>query len=174
MEIRKYTVLVSKGKLEMTPESLVKHHIHQNQTSLVNFLFEHFPDFMDEISNQFVSIKEQLLEMSEEEVWEVINYFYNEVKAIYEDDYADLKLEARSIEELVEFVFDYDLQEEFGLEEESKEFYEWILVDDWLANKLEEKGESVLSLHDSKWWGRDGCGQMYELDDVIQKIAMEY
>ena len=158
----------------MTPESLVKHHILENQTSLVNFLFEHFPEFMSEISNEFVSVEEQLLAMPGEEIWEVINYFYNEVKAIDEEGYADLKLEARSIEELVEFVFDYELEEEFGLEEEPKEFYEWILVDDWLASKLQAKGESILSLHGSKWWGRSEYGQMYELDDVIQKIAKEY
>lgn len=158
----------------MTPESLVKHHILENQTSLVNFLFEHFPEFMSEISNEFVSVEEQLLAMTEEEIWEVINYFYNEMLAIDKEDYDELKLEASSIDDLVEFIFAYDLQEEFNLEEEPKEFYEWILVDDWLANKLQEKGESILSLHGSKWWGRDGYGQMYELDDVIQKIAKEY
>lgn len=156
----------------MNASDLVRRHVLQNQTSLVQFLFENLIDIHESISNATVSIAEYLADLSEKDLWETINYAYNE-EDIDEDDYIDLKSKVRSIEELAEFILDYGLHEEFYLEEEDKEFYEWILVDGWLAEMLERKGESILSLYGCKWWGRDSYGQMYENDDVIQKIAKE-
>jgi hypothetical protein len=61
--------------------------------------------------------------------------------------------------------------EEQGLEEgEFKEVFQWFLVTDWLANRLDEINEPLLRNDYGQWWGRTCCGQSIELDGTIQAI----
>ncbi len=49
---------------------------------------------------------------------------------------------------------------------------QWILVDEYVACRLSEKGEVTLNLGFSHFWGRQGTGQAYYLDNVIEEIAL--
>ena len=55
-------------------------------------------------------------------------------------------------------------------ESESQEIYEWWIVNEWLLDKLEEKGEPVLRTDYGNWWGRTTTGQAIMLDWVIAVI----
>jgi len=51
------------------------------------------------------------------------------------------------------------------------EILEWLLVSDWLARRLEERGKPVLKNEYGTWWGRQTSGQQPFLDHVIRVIA---
>lgn len=53
------------------------------------------------------------------------------------------------------------------------EIYEYWFVDDWFANKLQEKGEFVLETIWAPIWGRHTTGQAIYIDGVIQEIAKD-
>lgn len=57
---------------------------------------------------------------------------------------------------------------------EAAEIYEWWLVTDWLADKLEEAGEPVLRAANCAWWGRCVSGQSIILDGTLQNIAKQF
>ena len=54
---------------------------------------------------------------------------------------------------------------------EPAEIYEWWAVNDWLAEKLEEIGEPVLSNSYGHWWGRTCTGQALIMDGTLQRVA---
>ena len=51
-----------------------------------------------------------------------------------------------------------------------QEIFEWWLVTDWLAEKLQEHGEPILTNDYGTWWGRTCTGQAIYLDGVIESI----
>jgi hypothetical protein len=53
------------------------------------------------------------------------------------------------------------------------EVYEFWAVDEWLYDKLTEKGEITFEYLDFYIWGRQTTGQAIYLDEVIQEIANE-
>jgi len=55
-------------------------------------------------------------------------------------------------------------------EAEPQEIYEWWLVNNWLLEKLEAKGETILRSNYENWWGRGCTGQAIALDGVIEEI----
>ena len=46
--------------------------------------------------------------------------------------------------------------------DQQPEIFQWFMVSDWLASKLEEYGECVLT---GEYWGRQCCGQSITLDN---------
>lgn len=54
--------------------------------------------------------------------------------------------------------------------EDTKDIYEWWVVDGWLLDKLEAEGEPILRTDFGDWWGRTTTGQAIALDWVIEKI----
>jgi len=61
-----------------------------------------------------------------------------------------------------------------GLEPHQREAYEHWIVSDWLAGKLEAKGEMVsMDIHGLTVWGRCTSGQAILLDGVICEIFNE-
>lgn len=54
--------------------------------------------------------------------------------------------------------------------EEYQEIYEYWVVSEWLAEKLEANGEPVVKSDFGTWWGRTCTGQSIILDSVIEKI----
>ena len=54
--------------------------------------------------------------------------------------------------------------------EDAQEIFEWWVVSDWLAKKLEERGEPILEYGQTTWWGRCTTGQAILLDGVITDI----
>lgn len=101
---------------------------------------------------------------------------------MYEDickrrDAAEKELEEQEnlVEELQK-TFD-KLQEDVDIindpELEDNEIFEWWIVSDWLARKLEAKGEAILWDDRVTLWGRGCTGQAIYMDWVIQQIADE-
>lgn len=67
-----------------------------------------------------------------------------------------------------------DLCESEGIEPYMHEPMGWWIVSDWLAERLEEKGESVdRDFAGLCIWARLTCGQAIDNDEVIQQIAQE-
>lgn len=53
---------------------------------------------------------------------------------------------------------------------EYPKIYEWHLVSDWMADKLDENGECVLRTDFGTYWGRQCTGQSIALDSVMETI----
>lgn len=81
-----------------------------------------------------------------------------------------------SDDETIEDVLaDDDEAEEFcdhyNISPEYDEVFQWFIVSDWLAHKLEEKGQLVeQDIMGFTVWGRQCCGQAVYLDSVICNI----
>lgn len=99
------------------------------------------------------------------------------------EDYTYAELETYK-EQLVEAI--NDTEDEERLEELQEaletidnaefnyaEIYEYWFVSDYLAEKLEEKGEMILDEFSTKIWGRACTGQAILLDYVINEICKE-
>lgn len=56
---------------------------------------------------------------------------------------------------------------------EGKEIYEWWAVTEYLAEKLNKRGECIFDGPDCKIWGRATTGQAILLDGVIEQIVKE-
>lgn len=52
-----------------------------------------------------------------------------------------------------------------------QEIIEWWLVSDWLAEKLDEHKESIVSDGNNHYWGRKTSGQALKMDEVIHNIC---
>lgn len=55
-------------------------------------------------------------------------------------------------------------------ESEEQEVFQWYLVSDWLANKLEAIGQPILRTDSNILWGRTCYGQSLELDGTLQEV----
>jgi len=53
------------------------------------------------------------------------------------------------------------------------EVFEFWAVSEWLADKLEAKGEVIFEMLDFIVWGRQCTGQAIALDSVMQEIAKD-
>lgn len=73
--------------------------------------------------------------------------------------------------ELEEVLVLIDGLEEIGACE--KEINQWWTVSDWMADKLEEKGEVILRSDYGTWWGRLEGGQGLVLDSPIKEIMID-
>jgi len=80
----------------------------------------------------------------------------------------------KAFEENPEILFEAKNYKEDKETGEYPEIYEWWSVSDWLADKLENRGEIVFEYLDFKVWGRQTTGQAIKLDNIIQEIAEEY
>ena len=71
--------------------------------------------------------------------------------------------------------FDEQIQNEIDelndLESEPAEIYEWWIVTNWLAEKLEIQGQCILEYANMHFWGRQTTGQAILLDGVISRIC---
>lgn len=54
--------------------------------------------------------------------------------------------------------------------QEIQEIFQWFIVSNWLADKLESIGEPVLYTDNHALWGRTCYGQSIELDGTLQKV----
>lgn len=61
-----------------------------------------------------------------------------------------------------------------NVEVESYEAYEHWIISEWLAARLEEKGEIIGRVFGLTIWGRGTTGQAICMDTVIKDIANEY
>lgn len=66
---------------------------------------------------------------------------------------------------------DFNTDEE--LEQEIQEVSEYWFINDYLAKKLEGKGELIINEFQLKIWGRETTGQAILLDNVIGEIASD-
>jgi hypothetical protein len=73
--------------------------------------------------------------------------------------------------ELLFEAYNYKEDEETG---EYPEIYEFWSVDEWLYERLKERGEVVFECLDFYVWGRQATGQALYMDEVIQNLAEEY
>ena len=66
-----------------------------------------------------------------------------------------------------------DIETLENAESTMKEIYEWWIVSSFLARKLENYGESILTDGQNHYWGRCTTGQAILLDDVISRICSD-
>ena len=95
------------------------------------------------------------------------NIYYNASSLISEMCQQD-----KYMDELMEICSKPDTEED--CEDEYIEALEHWIISDWLADKLEAKGEMILKdFYGLTIWGRTCSGQAILLDGVIQEIAKE-
>jgi len=92
------------------------------------------------------------------------------------DQIAEMLKEGKNVEEVEEKrkemkKLEAQLNELESYNGEMQEIFEWWLVSDWLAEKLEEKGKPVLKNEYGTYWGRTATGQALFLDGVISQIC---
>lgn len=86
---------------------------------------------------------------------------------------SELAQDEKYIDELSPVLVSYS--EEEGYEDEPIEALEHYIVSDWLANRLEEKGEMIIKdFLGLTIWGRTTSGQSVKMDGVIEQIYSEY
>ena len=102
----------------------------------------------------------------------------DEVTNVYTDNSDEINAFEIRIEELENDGMDEDtekLQEEIEEleqeQEEAKDIYEWWLISDWIARKLEEQNECMLNTDYGTWWGRTCTGHSISMDYVIEQIV---
>jgi hypothetical protein len=133
-----------------------ENHVYVCQTTLVDDLLNKNIFSYDDIINLYDERQIEELEKAKEKLYDLLDK---------EDD--DNK--AAEIEEQIdELSLTIDT-----LRDEPQEIYEWWVVSNWLAEKLEEKGEPILKNEYGIWWGRTCTGQAIYIDDVILEIAKE-
>ncbi|UGU15436.1 hypothetical protein LS482_17350 [Sinomicrobium kalidii] len=64
-----------------------------------------------------------------------------------------------------------DIEALENAEQQIWEIYEWWMVTPWLAHKLENYGEPMLTNGQNHYWGRSTTGQGILLDSVISRIC---
>ena len=63
---------------------------------------------------------------------------------------------------------------EVDMSDFERDVYEYWLVSDWIAEKLEKKGEVIGDLYGLTIWGRCCTGQAIYLDQVWEEMALEF
>ena len=105
---------------------------------------------------------------------------YNGTYANFECGTEDEKnTEIARLEDLISEYDDTDISEQIqneidelnDLESEPAEIYEWWIVTNWLAEKLEIQGQCILEYANMHFWGRQTTGQAILLDRVISRIC---
>ncbi len=150
--------------------------------------FYRLPEFIGKHANFDGGTEEQrdaeidrLTELQDTKEAEIKSRIDSEIEAVRNDDSLDDEEKAEQIEEL-ESKFDdeveelkdeiqEDIDELVDLESEPQEVFEWWLVSDFLARKLEAKGEVIID--GESIWGRTTTGQAILLDHVISEICSD-
>lgn len=141
------------NELQSKVERIVNNEVLTCQSSLVEMLLQNDLASYDDIINMYVDNSEKIEELQ------------NKIDEIEENEELteDQENEISELEERIE-----ELAQE---EEEPQEIFEWWVVSDWLADKLEEAGEPILKSDYETWWGRTTTGQSISMDYVIQNIV---
>lgn len=136
-------------------------------TNLVDYIlqqddYQNAPFTYDDIENLYIDNSEEIKELEEEreELTEQIEEL--------EENEEQIQIINNRLEEIEEQI--EELEQE---QEEQQEVYEWWIVTDYLANKLKEHKEPILSNGWNYYWGRCTSGQAILLDNVISDICEE-
>jgi len=113
-------------------------------------------------------------------IWFIENdmSFEDTVKYLTENGHTDaefygIELRQRHVKEHAQGDWQ-DFCDDYNVEPYQVEAYEHWLVSDWLADKLEEKGEMIeKDFHNLTIWGRTTTGQSIHMDSVICNIYNE-
>ena len=148
---------------------LVQREVYYCQSMVVSEMLQN--DLIDwgDISNYY-TYRAQLStgewEGTEEEKSELIEELEQKAEELEEE-------KSELIEEIEEQItaLEDDIRELESCDWQPQEIYEWWLVSDWLANRLEEMGHPILREMGCTWWGRCCTGQAIRLDYSISKIA---
>lgn len=126
-----------------------------------NDFLENKQEEADELHEQIYDLEDELSELEERDDLDAEEMEEREGEI---QDLIDAKeLELSELQELIADVANID--------SEPSEIFEWWQVSDWLASKLEEQGECVISSFGL--WGRCTTGQAILLDGVISRICSE-
>lgn len=167
---------------------LVKNEVASNVTDLVEFVLnsEDGPFSYEDIENYYTYKTYNAEKLSESEKEERLEEWGEELETI-EDEIAQLETAIEEAEEgegtaayqtalsqLENKRDELTEQIEFleNAESEPQEIYEWWIVSEYLAEKLKEKGEPILT-DNRYYWGRTTTGQAILMDGVISEIAHE-
>ena len=165
------------GEYQRAVDGFVRQHLHVNASTLVHNLSQdpeaHGALYLDELS--LIWNKDDWLEpaldavdylhIADVEGWLKMwpdNLTDNERRILLFDRIRDGEVDAQ------------ELCDNEGIEPHTIEALEHWIVSDWLARKLEEKGEMVShDIHGLSVWGRATTGQAISIDGVICDIYDE-
>lgn len=146
-------------------------------------------DELEQIADEYGYWSDIIEECGVQSVYEVqlfedeVMYSFNGAKQLYDDEdeakEAALEAKGRALRYAVDKLVDEDSEaprwvcDKFYLDPYTNEVYEHWIVSNWLADKLEERGQITGDLLGLTIWGRCATGQSIALDHVIQQIAAE-
>lgn len=165
---------MEKAKLTERIENIVKNEVLTCQSMLVEELLRKEILSYDDIVNLYVDNSEEIEEATEKidnikysDAYSELDtkYMNDELTEKEEEDYNNLNKQIEELESKIE-----ELEQE---QEDPQEIFEWWVVSDWLASKLEEYGEPILKSDYETWWGRTCTGQSIKLDYIIEKIVTD-
>ncbi len=156
-------------------EKFVRNHIGENQTMLVEELFERGLFAYDDVVNFVVidrdAFADAFYETMCDEYCSRDDGSHTE-KDLYDQVYADYNLMEMDENDIRDVCEEYDLDYDYWRTTQS--IYGWWQVSDWLAGQLKRKGEPVLENDYGTWWGRTACGQAIYMDEVMQSLALQH
>ena len=120
--------------------------------------FAEFEGGNQEARDEEIERLQELISELEEQIGDEDNMLTDDLKQVIQDKVDKIQEEIEELEQL---------------DTEPKEIYEWWLVTSWMANKLEEQGQTVTEWHNLHIWGRETTGQAILLDGVISRICSE-
>lgn len=157
----------------LTPEILVQREVIYCISSLMDFLMR-----------QDTPEAYELLESIPFDDWNSAAYDYimnlegeelKEIAGSYDLPQIERGESEQSIREALNSAASEDYQsfcQDNDIEPYTLEIFEWWIVTDYLASKLENKGEVILDdVHGLTIWGRTCTGQAIYLDSVIEEIT---
>lgn len=112
--------------------------------------------------------------MTKEEIEKQIDLYVN--REIYHNLCLTADKELKENPDLLFEAKNYYAKNENGDKDENGEYpeiMEFWAVSDWMANKLEEKGEVVFEMLDFNVWGRQCTGQRIKMDYIMEEIAKD-
>lgn len=140
------------NNLEERIERIVNNEILTCQSSLVEKLLSENIVNYDDIVNLYKDNSEEIEEL-QEKLEELEN----------QDNEEENEVEIDNLQSKIE-----ELESE---QEEPQDIFEWWVVTNWMADKLEEIGEPILRSDYETWWGRTCTGQSIKMDYSIRLMV---
>lgn len=163
---------------------LVEREVIQNVSYMMQEASEHYSDDDDYLNLIYREDNEPLEELEEEleNINDSIMRLYAEIQRLEELwDTPETDIQAGILDTALEWYYNkrdeqedqrFDLEHDIDtFEPDYREPFEYWVVTDWFARKLEEKGEIVGQFMGFTIWGRCCTGQAILLDGVISVIA---
>lgn len=153
--------------------AFVSREVYYCQSYLVEELFKKESVSYEDVSNWWeytVCLSDGEVCLSENEKEEMIEALEEKLSEL-DDESCGLNGDVLNLVEKKMSEVNDDIHALNNCDASPAEIYEWWLISDWLADKIESNGGCILRELGCTWWGRQTTGQAILLDGMISRIC---